>query len=72
MFSIVMVSFLLSLKVFLEALAGARIDHTFTWLPVASPLPTNIQIALSLGFQVDPLTATMLIVVSSVSLLVQL
>ena len=67
----VFISFVLSLKVFFETLAGARVDHSYAWLPV-SAVPANLQATLSLGFQIDPLTATMLIVVSSVSLLVQL
>ncbi len=70
----VLVSFALSLKVFVETLSGVRIEHSYDWLPVAivSAVPTNLQAAFSLGFQVDALTATMLVVVSSVSLLVQI
>jgi NADH-quinone oxidoreductase subunit L len=69
----VFVAFLLSLKVFAEALSGARVVHSYGWLPVDGlSVPSNLASTLSLGFQVDPLTAIMLIVVSSVSLLVQL
>jgi len=67
----VFISFVLSLNVLYETLAGVRIEHAYAWLPVPG-IPANLQAALSLGFQVDPLTATMLVVVSSVSLLVQL
>ena len=67
--SAVLAAFLLSLKVFAEALSGVRVVHSYNWLPVdALSVPSNLGSVLSLGFQVDPLTATMLIVVSSVSL----
>ncbi len=69
----VLVAFLASLKVFAETLAGTRLEQSFDWLivPTLSAVESN-GFALPLGFRVDPLTAVMLIVVSSVSLLVQL
>ncbi len=68
----VLASFGLSVPVFLGALTGATIERTFSWLPVLQAPATGPAAALSVGFQVDPLTATMLIVVTSVSLLVQI
>ncbi|MPZ15038.1 MAG: NADH-quinone oxidoreductase subunit L [Chloroflexi bacterium] len=62
----VLVATVVSFVVLGEALAGVRVDQTYAWLPVPSGP------AFPLGFQVDPLTATMLIVVSTVSLLVQI
>ena len=58
-------AFLLSVPVFQEVLAGAHLERQFTWLPLAGTSG-----GLQLGFQVDPLTAIMLIVVTSVSTLV--
>ncbi|MBI4213279.1 MAG: NADH-quinone oxidoreductase subunit L [Chloroflexi bacterium] len=49
-----------------EVAGGARVQQSFAWLPLSGAF------GLSLGFQVDPLTATMLVVVTSVSLLVQI
>ncbi|MSQ23993.1 MAG: NADH-quinone oxidoreductase subunit L [Chloroflexi bacterium] len=56
----------LSLQVLREIAAGARIEQSMEWLPLGHGL------GLTVGFQVDPLTAIMLVVVTSVSLLVQI
>ncbi len=61
----ILASFLLAVPVFQQVLGGAHIEKAFTWLPLAGS--TN---GLEIGFIVDPLTAVMLIVVTSVSLLV--
>ena len=61
----ILAAFLLSVSVFGEALAGAHIEEQFNWLPLAEAGRT-----LQIGFQVDPLTAIMLLVVSSVASLV--
>lgn len=61
----ILASFLLALPVFGEALGGAHIEKTFNWLPLAGE-----NHALEIGFMVDPLTAVMLVVVTTVSLLV--
>ncbi len=57
---------LIALFVFWEVTAGTRVEQSYIWLPLGNAQP------FSVGFQVDPLTATMLVVVSSVSLLVQI
>ncbi len=49
-----------------EVASGARVDRALEWLPLIG------RAGLTIGFQVDPLTATMLVVVTSVSLLVQI
>src|SRR5438552_1848834 len=57
----------MSWLVFAQLAGGApHIEAKVPWLALGDRAP------LSLGFQVDPLTATMLIVVTSVSLLVQI
>lgn len=61
----ILASFLLAVTIFQEVLAGAHLEKQFAWLPLADG-----KTALDLGFQVDPLTAIMLIVVTSVSFLV--
>ncbi len=61
----ILASFLLALSVFGEALAGAHLEQQFNWLPLA-----DANRALQIGFQVDPLTAIMLMVVTSVASLV--
>ncbi|HEX9016258.1 MAG TPA: NADH-quinone oxidoreductase subunit L [Chloroflexota bacterium] len=61
----ILASFLLALPVFGEALAGKTIERTINWLPLAGG-----NHALEIGFMVDPLTAIMLVVVTTVSLLV--
>ncbi|MGE5619325.1 MAG: NADH-quinone oxidoreductase subunit L [Sphingomonadaceae bacterium] len=58
-------SFLLALPIFQEVLAGAHLERQLTWLPLAGR--GN---ALAMGFAVDPLTAVMLLVVTSVAALV--
>jgi NADH-quinone oxidoreductase subunit L len=66
----VLASFAMALSLFASVHAGGAIDRTFAWLPIATSTPATS--AFGIGFQVDPLTATMLIVVTSVSLLVQI
>jgi len=61
----IVASFFVALPVFGEVLAGAHIERQLTWLPLAESGH-----ALEVGFQVDPLTAIMLIVVTSVASLV--
>lgn len=63
-------SFILSVVVFFEVAGGAHADHSRAWLPIPPSAAAGPH-ALTIGFQVDPLTALMLVVVSSVSLLVQ-
>jgi NADH-quinone oxidoreductase subunit L len=59
-------AFVASCLVFLEVYRGVRVDVSYGWLPI--PMGP----ALPLGLLVDPLTAIMLVVVTSVSLLVQI
>ncbi|MCL4531914.1 MAG: NADH-quinone oxidoreductase subunit L, partial [Actinobacteria bacterium] len=61
----ILASFLLAVPVFQQVLGGAHIEKAFTWLPLAGS--SN---GLEIGFLVDPLTAIMLIVVTSISFLV--
>ncbi|MHB8991946.1 MAG: NADH-quinone oxidoreductase subunit L [Chloroflexota bacterium] len=61
----IVASFLLALPIFQEVLSGAQLERQFAWLPLAGS-----EHALELGFQVDPLTAVMLLVVTSVAALV--
>lgn len=56
----------LSVAVFFEVNSGVLAEQSVEWLAVSG------RAGLSLGFQVDPLTATMLVVVTSVSLLIQI
>jgi NADH-quinone oxidoreductase subunit L len=72
----------LAIPIFGEVLAGARLERSFDWLPLAGSAgvapalaaPGSAGVspahALQVGFQVDPLTAVMLLVVTSVSFLV--
>ena len=62
----ILASFLLAVSVFGEALGGAHLEQQFNWLPLADAANRALQI----GFQVDPLTAIMLIVVTAVASLV--
>ncbi|MBM2811111.1 MAG: NADH-quinone oxidoreductase subunit [Chloroflexi bacterium] len=62
----VLAAFVASILVLRETAAGNAVDQTLPWLRIGS------EMTLPLGFQVDPLTAIMLIVVTSVSLLVQI
>jgi NADH-quinone oxidoreductase subunit L len=55
----------LSYAIFFEVMAGARLDRTLPWVTLGG------QVELPFGWQVDPLTAIMLIVVTTISLLVQ-
>ena len=57
-------AFLLALPVINAVVGGAHLETEFTWLPLAGDG------ALKLGVLVDPLTAVMLLVVTSVSFLV--
>jgi NADH-quinone oxidoreductase subunit L len=59
-------AFVGAIAVLLEVVGGRSAYVTVPWLPLAGTAP------ISLGFLVDPLTATMLVVVTSVSLLVQI
>ena len=59
-------AFAASIEVLFEVANGARVDQSFPWLTLGD------RPELSVGFQVDPLTATMLVLVTSVSLLVQI
>ena len=61
----ILASFLLAVPVFQQVLGGAHIEKAFTWLPLAGT--SN---GLEIGFMVDPLTAIMLVVVTSVSFMV--
>jgi NADH-quinone oxidoreductase subunit L len=65
----VLAAFAASALVLLEALAGVTARGAVAWLPLASGLGARF---IPVGFQVDPLTAVMLVVITSVSLLVQL
>ncbi|MBI4493777.1 MAG: NADH-quinone oxidoreductase subunit L, partial [Chloroflexi bacterium] len=58
--------FLLSIGILFDVGAGNRWAAALPWLNIGSSEP------ISLGFQVDPLTAVMLVVVTTVSLLVQI
>ncbi len=58
-------AFILSLMVFSDVMAGARAAGSFVWGFVGD-------ISVRLGYQVDPLSATMLLVVTLVSLLVHI
>jgi NADH-quinone oxidoreductase subunit L len=62
-------AFAASALVLLEVLAGAKASGAVAWLPLASALGSR---SVPVGFQVDPLTAVMLVVITAVSLLVQL
>jgi len=64
----ILASLAIALAVFGEALSGARLERQFDWLPLANAIGQPI--ALPLGILVDPLTAIMLVVVTSVSSLV--
>src|SRR3712207_3910297 len=62
----VIASFVLSVLAFLEVMAGKHLDQTlYRWID-AGPFDVTI------GFLVDPLTAIMLLVVTSVSSLVHI
>src|SRR5512133_3767248 len=61
----ILASFLLALPIFGEVLGGAHIEKSLNWLPLAGE-----NHALEIGFMVDPLTAVMLVVVTTISLLV--
>jgi NADH-quinone oxidoreductase subunit L len=65
----VLAAFAASVLVLQEVLAGATASGAVAWLPLASALGARY---VPIGFQVDPLTAVMLVVITSVSLLVQL
>lgn len=56
----------LSYGVFLQVLGGATLDQSVPWITLGDAR------AFVFGWQVDPLTAVMLVVVTSVSLLVQI
>lgn len=58
------VSFLLSLGVFFDVVGGSTVSLNFLWAEFGDS-------AFYMGFQVDALTATMLVVVTLISLLVQ-
>lgn len=58
-------SFLLSILVFADVLAGARASFTVNWA-------IHGNLSLNMGIQVDPLTATMLLVVTGISFLVHI
>jgi len=58
-------SFVLSLLVFADVLGGARVSADFLWAFFGD-------IKLRMGYQVDPLSATMLVVVTLISLLVHI
>jgi NADH-quinone oxidoreductase subunit L len=66
----VLASFGMALTLLASVQAGGTIDRTFAWLPFATSATSPS--TFSVGFLVDPLTVTMLIVVTSVSLLVQI
>jgi NADH-quinone oxidoreductase subunit L len=55
----------LSYAIFFEVMAGATLDRTLPWVTLGG------QVELPFGWQVDALTAIMLIVVTTISLLVQ-
>jgi NADH-quinone oxidoreductase subunit L len=59
-------SFVISLLVMQETMAGRELDASIPWLTL------NAQLTLGVGMRVDPLAAIMLVVVTSVSLLVHL
>src|SRR5205085_892936 len=54
-----------SYAIFFQVMGGARLDQTLPWVTLGG------QLELPFGWQVDPLTAIMLIVVTTISLLVQ-
>jgi NADH-quinone oxidoreductase subunit L len=62
------ISFLASLLVFAAVQGGARLDVSGPWLTIAAGQARAIEV----GLQLDPLTAVMLVVVSGVSLLIQI
>ncbi|HZU06663.1 MAG TPA: NADH-quinone oxidoreductase subunit L [Chloroflexota bacterium] len=62
------ISFLASLLVFAAVQGGARLDVSWPWLTIAAGQARAVEV----GLQVDPLTAVMLLVVSGVSLFVQI
>lgn len=62
----VAVSFVISLATFIEVMGGKTVDYDiYTWI-------TSGDLKVSVGFLIDQLTAIMLIVVTSVSLLVHI
>jgi NADH-quinone oxidoreductase subunit L len=62
----VLVAFMLSVRVLIEVLHGAHFDATlYTWA-------ASGDLTLSIGFLIDPLTVTMLVVVTFVSLMVHI
>jgi NADH-quinone oxidoreductase subunit L len=65
----ILAAFVFSCAVLGDALAGAGASGSVPWLPLASGIGARF---VPVGFQADPLTAIMLVVVSSVSLLVQI
>ena len=60
----VLLSFLAALAVFADVLGGASLESSFTWLAAGED-------GFQIGITVDPLAAVMLVVVTTVSLLVQ-
>jgi len=70
----VAISFALSIGVFMETLAGVRFSQSIDWLPFPSSIQNGQPVLRTffVGFQVDSLTSIMLVVVTSVSLLVQI
>jgi len=60
-------AFALSLLILQETLAGARVDETWAWF-----LADQTDNAIAVGFLVDPLAAVMLVMVTLISLLVQI
>jgi NADH-quinone oxidoreductase subunit L len=68
----VAVSMVIAYVVFAEVIGGGQTSASAEWLLLAVPLgPSGSQQILQLGIQVDPLTAIMLIVVTTISFLVQ-
>ncbi|MFS8664313.1 MAG: NAD(P)H-quinone oxidoreductase subunit F, partial [Limnochordales bacterium] len=59
------IAFLLSVGVLLDVMAGARLAQSFEWA-------VHGDLVLRLGYQVDPLAAVMLVVVTLVSLMVHI
>ncbi len=64
----VLAALVFSSLVFVEALGGATAQGSVPWLPLAGGIGARF---VPVGFQVDPLTAVMLVVVTAVSFLVQ-